>query len=300
MIESIPNVSEGRRPDVIASLSDALRRVPRLRLLDVSADPDHHRSVFTYAGDADVLEAAALVLVERAIAAIDLREHRGVHPRMGAVDVMPFVPLGDETLDTCVELARRVGAAVAQHFHLPIYLYGAAATTPARRRLEDVRRGQFEGLATRFRDPDWMPDFGPAAPHPTAGALAIGARPPLIAFNVNLITDRLEVARRIAAAVRERDGGLPGVKALGLQLAHRGYVQVSMNLTDFMRTPPAVAFEAVRREATALGVAVGSSELIGLIPRAALRGTTPEALQLGGFREDWILEERVARTPPNP
>lgn len=300
MIESIPNVSEGRRPDVIASLSDALRRVPRLRLLDVSADPDHHRSVFTYAGDADVLEAAALVLVERAIAAIDLREHRGVHPRMGAVDVMPFVPLGDETLDTCVELARRVGAAVAGHFHIPVYLYGAAATTPARRRLEDVRRGQFEGLAARFRDPDWVPDFGPAAPHPTAGALAIGARPPLIAFNVNLATDRLEVARRIAAAVRERDGGLPAVKALGLQLAHRGYVQVSMNLTDFMRTPPAVAFEAVRREATALGVAVGSSELIGLIPRAALRGTTPEALQLAGFREDWILEERVARTPPNP
>lgn len=300
MIESIPNVSEGQRSDVIAALTAALRRVPRLHLLDVSADPAHHRSVFTYAGDADSLEAASLTLVECAIAAIDLRQHRGVHPRMGAVDVIPFVPLGDETLATCVALARRVGATIARRFQMPVFLYEAAASAPERHKLEDVRRGQFERLADRLRDPDWTPDYGPSLPHPTAGAIAIGARRPLVAFNVNLETDRVDVARRIAAAVRERDGGLSAVKALGLALVDRGYVQVSMNLTDFRRTPPAVAFDAVCREAAARGVAVRNSELVGLIPRAALDGTTPAALRLTGFREDQILEERLARTPPNP
>lgn len=299
VIESIPNVSEGRRPEVVAALTAALRRVPRLHVLDVSSDPAHHRSVFTYAGDAPALEAAALTLVEHAVSLIDLRVHRGVHPRMGAVDVMPFVPLGETTMDACVALARQVGAALARRFDLPVFLYGAAASHANRRRLEDVRRGQFEGLASRLRDPEWAPDFGPTVPHPTAGAIAVGARHPLIAFNVNLDTDRIEVARRVASAVRERDGGLPGVKALGLELADRGCVQVSMNLTDVPRTPPALAFEAVRREAAALGVAVRHSELVGLIPRAALERTTPERLQLVGFRDDQILEERLARTPAN-
>lgn len=300
MIESIPNVSEGQRPDVIAELTSALHRVPRLRLLDVSTDPAHHRSVFTYAGDANCLEAASLNLVEAAVATVSLQTHRGVHPRMGAVDVMPFVPLGDETLAACVSLAQRVGAAIARRFHIPVFLYEAAATAPRRRKLEDVRRGQFEGLAARLRDPDWAPDYGPSVPHPTAGAIAVGARHPLIAFNVNLATDRVDVARRIAAAVRERDGGLPAVKALGLALADRGYVQVSMNLTDFTRTPPAAAFDAVCREAARWGVEVRNSELVGLIPRAALDGTTPAALRLTGFRADQILEERLARTAPNP
>lgn len=300
MIESIPNVSEGQRPEVIAALTTALRRVPRLRLLDVSTDPAHHRSVFTYAGDTDSLEAASLSLVECAVATINLREHRGVHPRWGAVDVIPFVPLGDETLATCVALAQRVGAAIARHFQIPVFLYEAAASVPRRQRLEEVRRGQFEGLAARLRDPDWAPDYGPSVPHPTAGAIAVGARHPLIAFNVNLETDHVDVARRIAVAVRERDGGLPAVKALGLALVDRGCVQVSMNLTDFTRTPPAVAFDAVCREAAARGVAVRNSELVGLIPRAALDGTTPAALRLTGFREDQMLEERLARTPPNP
>lgn len=300
MIESIPNVSEGRHQAAIAEMAAALRRIRGLRLLDHSSDVTHNRSVFTYAGGPDVVAAASLALVTAAVARIDLRTHHGVHPRMGAVDVMPFVPLDGATLDDCAALARQVGAVIAARFGLPVYLYEAAATSPARRRLEDVRRGEFEGLAGRMADPAWTPDFGPSRPHPTAGAIAIGARRPLIAFNVNLDTDRLDIARAIARVVRERDGGLPGVKALGLALAPLGIVQVSLNLTDFTRTSPRVAFEAVRRAAASRGVAVRASELIGLIPRAALAGTTAAELGLTGFRDDQILEERLARTTPNP
>ncbi|MGE3509841.1 MAG: glutamate formimidoyltransferase [Vicinamibacterales bacterium] len=299
MIEAIPNVSEGQRREVISTLESALRRVAGLVVLDVSSDAAHHRSVFTFAGDADAVATASLALVERAIALIDLRTHRGVHPRLGAVDVLPFVPLEGVTLDTCVALARRVGAEAAARWRLPVYLYEAAASSEARRRLEDVRRGEFEGLALRMRDPAWAPDFGPSEPHPSAGALIVGARLPLIAFNVNLDSDDLAVARAIARVVRERSGGLPAVKALGLPLADRGVVQVSMNLTDFTRTSPRVAFEAVRREAARRGVQVRETELVGLIPRAALADTTPAALQLSGFRQDQILEERLAHTAAN-
>lgn len=300
MIESIPNVSEGQRRDVVAEIATALHRVRGLRLLDYSSDAVHNRSVFTYAGDADALVAASLGLITVAIARIDLRAHRGVHPRMGAVDVIPFVPLDGSSLEDCVALARRLGALVATRFDIPVYLYEAAASSPARRRLEDVRRTQFEGLTARLADPAWAPDFGPRQAHPSAGALAIGAREPLIAFNVNLETDRLDVARAIATEIRERDGGLPGVKALGLPLVPLGIVQVSMNLTDVVRTPPRVVFDAVQRAAAARGVAVRESELIGLIPRAALAGTTAAALRLRDFQDDRILEERLARTPPNP
>lgn len=298
MIESIPNVSEGQRSAIIGEIAMALRQVHGLWLLDDSSDAVHNRSVFTYAGEPAALAAAALALMTVAVARIDLRIHHGVHPRMGAVDVMPFVPLDGTSLEAAVVLARHVGELVAARFAIPVYLYEAAATTPARRRLEDVRRGQFEGLTARLADPAWAPDFGPSRAHPSAGAIAIGARRPLIAFNINLQTDRLDIAQAIAAAVRERDGGLPGVKALGLPLAH-GIVQVSMNLTDFARTPPGVAFDAVQRAAAARGVDVRDSELIGLIPRAALDGTTAAALRIRGFREDQILEERLARTRPN-
>lgn len=299
MIESIPNISEGQRPAVLAALTAVLRGVPGLRVLDISADAAHHRSVFTYAGESVALEAAALALIATAIAHIDLRTHRGVHPRMGAVDVLPFVPLEGATLEDCIAVARRVGATVATRFDLPVYLYESAASRPGRRKLEDIRRGQFEGLADRFADPEWAPDFGPARPHPTAGAIAIGARRPLVAFNINLDSQRLDVARAIAHTIRERDGGLPSVKALGLPLADRGIVQVSMNLTDYTVTPPAVVFAAVQREAARYGVAVRESELIGLIPQAALSGTSAAALQLAGFRDDQVLEVRLARTPPN-
>lgn len=305
MIESIPNVSEGRRADVIDALARSVRESAGVLLLDRSSDPDHNRSVLTMAGSADDLHAAVLALVGCAVERIDLRAHRGVHPRLGAVDVVPFVPLAGATMDACVVLARQAGSAIADAFGVPVYLYGEAASTPARRALDAVRRGQFEGLAAKMRDPAWAPDFGSPAPHPTAGAVAVGARRPLVAFNVNLASDRLDVARAIAAKVRERDGGLPCVKALGLPLASAHVVQVSMNLTDYERTSPAEAFAAVAREARALGVAVAGSELVGLIPRAALRGTTPEALQLRGFTDDRVLEVRlaaalgIAATPPS-
>lgn len=296
MIECIPNVSEGRRPEVVDALFRALTAPAGVRPLNRTSDASHNRSVFTVAGPGDALAAGALSLLAEAIARIDLRTHRGVHPRLGAVDVMPFVPLGDSTMAECVALARQVGADAAKRFHLPVFLYEEAASTPARRRLEDIRRGEFEGLPAKLADPAWAPDFGPTAAHPSAGALVVGARRVLIAFNVNLATARLDLARRIASRVRERDGGLPAVKALGLALPDRGIVQISMNLTDYTRTPPAAAFSAVLREAQALGVEVLESELIGLLPQAALAGTSAQALRLAGFTDDQILEVRLART----
>jgi glutamate formiminotransferase len=228
-----------------------------------------------------------------AVHTIDLRMHRGEHPRLGAIDVVPFIPLGETTMSECVELARDVGQSIAERLGVPVFLYEEAASREDRRRLEDIRRGQFEGLAAKMTRPEWAPDFGPAKPHPTAGATVVGARQALIAFNVNLGTDRLDVARRIAAAVRERTGGLPNVKALGLLLPHRGIAQVSMNLTDYRRTPIQTAFDRVVAEASRSGVNVLESELVGLIPEAALAGTTAAHLRLHGFTENQILERRL-------
>jgi glutamate formiminotransferase len=293
LIEAIPNISDGRRREVIEMLAATVRPVDDLFLLDYSADPSHNRSVFTLAGTPPALAAASLLLIERAIQTIDLRTHRGAHPRMGALDVLPYVPLRNASMAQCIDLAREVGAAAAERFGLPVFLYEAAQPHLWRRRLEDIRRGQFEGLSVKMADPAWRPDFGPSHPHPTAGAVAIGARPPLIAFNVNLQSDRLDLARLIARTVRERSGGLPGVKALGVMLNERGIAQVSMNLTDYGRTSPAAAFQRVQEQAEKLGVAVLDSEIIGLVPEAALADTTPAALLLTGFTPDRILEHRL-------
>ena len=295
LIECVPNVSDGR-PQVAEAIARAIRTVSGARLLDHSADSSHNRSVFTVAGDAAALASAVMAMFERAIADIDLRSHRGEHPRVGAVDVVPFVPLEGATMSECVALARRVGEAVADRFHVPVYLYEEAATAPARRHLEDIRRGEFEGLAARMKTAGWAPDFGPRAPHPTAGASVIGARMPLIAFNVNLATDRLEVAKAIASTIRQRGGGLPSVKALGLRLAHRGLVQVSMNLTNFRETPIARAFEAVKREAEANGVEVLESEIVGLVPSAALSAEDAREIQLKGAVEDKTIENRLRQS----
>jgi glutamate formiminotransferase / 5-formyltetrahydrofolate cyclo-ligase len=294
LIECVPNVSEGRRSAVVDTLAGAIRSVHGALLLDSSADPSHNRSVFTLAGTADALEMAVLALVAQAVRLIDLRTHHGEHPRLGAVDVVPFIPLGSSTMAACVALARTVGRSIADQFALPVYLYGEAALNPRRRHLEDIRRGQFEGLAARMTDPEWTPDFGPSTPHPTAGATVVGARRPLIAYNVNLATDQIDIARRVAAAVRESSGGLPCVKALGMATADRGIVQVSMNLTDYERTPIQVAFDRVVAEAAKNGIAVLDSEIIGLIPAAALAGTTPEHLRARGFSANQILEHRLA------
>jgi glutamate formiminotransferase / 5-formyltetrahydrofolate cyclo-ligase len=293
VIESIPNVSEGRRPDVILRLADAIRGTPGVRLLDVSSDASHNRSVFTLVGDAASLEAATLALFEQAVAAIDLRTHQGEHPRLGAVDVVPFVPIEGVTIEECAALAKKVGAAVAERFGVPVYLYEEAAATPARRNLEDIRRGEFEGLAAKMAAAEWLPDFGPATPHVSAGASVIGARMPLIAYNINLDTDRLDVARKIAAAIRQSSGGLRYVKAMGVKIDDRNLAQVSMNLTNFQKTPMFRVFEMVKREAERYGVSVLESEIVGLVPAAALVSSAEFYLQLERFSGDQILENKL-------
>jgi glutamate formiminotransferase len=293
LIECVPNVSEGRRRDVVESMVRSIRAVHGVRLLDSSSDPSHNRSVFTLVGDGSSLEAAVMALFDRAVSDLDLRTHRGEHPRIGVVDVVPFVPLEAATMGDCVALARRVGAAVADRFRVPVYLYGEAAVDPARSRLEDIRRGGLAGLAARMATPGWAPDFGPLTLHPSAGAAAVGARMPLVAFNVNLDTDRLDVAKAIAAVVRESSGGLPFVKALGLRLEARGIVQVSMNLTNYEVTPIQRAFDAVKREAARHGVNVLESEIVGLAPAAALSATAAHDVQLAGSFRDKVLENRL-------
>ncbi|HEX7779598.1 MAG TPA: glutamate formimidoyltransferase, partial [Vicinamibacterales bacterium] len=285
LIECIPNVSEGRRTDVLDACAGAIRSAGA-RLLDVKPDAAHNRTVYTFAGGADEVRAGVLALYDRALEAIDLRRHSGEHPRIGAVDVVPFVPIEGATMADCVELAKRVAQEVSTRYDLPVFLYEEAATSASRRNLEDIRRGEFEGLAAKLQQADWRPDFGPAAPHPSAGASVIGARMPLIAYNINLATNRLDVARRIAAAIRQSSGGLRYVKAMGVELQDRGIVQVSMNLTNFEKTPMFRVFELVKREAERYGVAVLESEIVGLVPAAALTASAAWFLQLEGFSED--------------
>jgi glutamate formiminotransferase / 5-formyltetrahydrofolate cyclo-ligase len=293
LIECIPNVSEGRRPEVVSAMADAIGRVPGVHLLDHSSDASHNRSVFTFAGDAAGVEQAVLALVERAVADIDLRSHRGEHPRLGAVDVVPFVPIEGATMADCVALARKTGAAIAERFHVPVYLYEEASSNPARKNLEDIRRGEFEGLAAKMAADGWAPDYGPAAPHPTAGATVVGARMPLIAYNINLATDRLDVAKKIAAAIRQSSGGFRYVKAAGFKLDDRGIVQVSMNLTNYEKTPIFRVFETVKREAARYGVTVLESEIVGLVPSAALAAAAEFYLQIAGFKPDQVLENKL-------
>lgn len=293
LIECVPNVSEGRRHEVVELMARTLRTVAGVTLVDHSADPSHNRSVFTFVGEPAATELAVLALFEIAVSAIDIRTHRGEHPRIGAVDVVPFVPLQAATMAHCTALAERVGRLVADRFHVPIYLYEQAARVASRKHLAEIRRGGFEGLAARMAA-GFAPDFGPPVPHPTAGASAVGARGPLIAFNINLDTDRIEVAKAVAKVVRESSGGLPFVKALGLRLPARGLVQVSMNLTNYEETPIDRAFEAVRREADRYGVKVVESEIVGLAPAAALTAETAAVVRLKGGWVEKILENRVA------
>jgi glutamate formiminotransferase len=292
LIECIPNISEGRRQDVLDACAAAIRATGA-KLLDVKPDASHNRTVYTFAGDRDAVKAAALALFAEALSAIDLRKHAGEHPRLGAVDVVPFVPIEGVTMADCVALAREVAGEVARRHDLPVYLYEEAASAPARRNLEDIRRGEFEGLAAKMQQADWKPDFGPAQPHPSAGASVIGARMPLIAYNINLATNRLDVARKIAAAIRQSSGGLRFVKAMGVELADRGIVQVSINLTNYEKTPVFRVFELVKREAARYGVAVLESEIIGLIPSAALSASAAWYLQIDTFSEDQVLENKL-------
>ncbi|HEY7185979.1 MAG TPA: glutamate formimidoyltransferase [Vicinamibacterales bacterium] len=295
IIECVPNVSEGRRAETVRALTDAVASVAGVRLLDASSDAAHNRSVLTMAGEAAPIKAAVLALFAEATSRIDLRMHRGEHPRLGAVDVVPFVPIEGVTMADCVALARDVASEVASRFAIPVFLYEEAAASPARRNLEDIRRGEFEGLAAKLASEEWKPDFGPSVPHSTAGAVVIGARMPLIAYNVNLATDRLDVAKKIAAAVRHSSGGFRYVKAMGIALEDRGIVQVSMNLTNHEKTPIHRVFDAVCNEAERYGVQVLESEIIGLIPESAVLSAAQHYLQLERFAPAQVLEHRLRR-----
>ncbi len=270
LVESVPNFSEGRRLEVVDKLAAAVESVPGAFLLDRTSDASHNRSVLTLAGEPVPILEALERTVGVAVAEIDMEQHSGEHPRIGAVDVVPFVPLEGATMNDCRELARAFGSRVADRFGIPVYLYGQAATSPSRERLADVRRGQYEGLRTGIVEPGREPDFGPALLHARAGAMAVGARPFLIAYNINLDSTDRELAKRIARRIRESSGGLPRVQANGFWIEERGRAQVSMNLLDFRTTPIWLVWESVRAQAAEDGVHLAESELIGLAPLAAL------------------------------
>ncbi|HEV1996909.1 MAG TPA: glutamate formimidoyltransferase [Candidatus Dormibacteraeota bacterium] len=287
----MPNVSEGRRAEVIQQLVAAVEASPGCCLLDVHSDPDHNRSVLTFAGAPAAVQAGALALAREAIRLVDLRGHQGVHPRIGAIDVIPFVPLVGAGIELCVNLAREVAAAIAAAHDLPVYLYGDAAPAGEARTLAGLRAGGFEALVAGGLRLD--PDFGPRHVHPSAGALAVGARGPLIAFNVLLDSADVAVARQVARSVRESSGGLPGVQALGLFLPHRGAAQVSMNLVDFRRTSLADLLQAVRASAEQRGAHLLAAELVGIAPAAALDGLNAAALP-GMPDQSSSIESRLA------
>ncbi len=296
LVECVPNFSEGRNKPVVQAIAAEISRDRSIRLLDQEMNADHNRSVITFVGEAEAVLEAALRGVTKAAELIDMRHHRGEHPRMGATDVLPFVPVGTATLDTCIQLARRAGERIGSELGIPVFLYEAAATRPERQNLADVRRGEFEGLARAIgTDPDRKPDFGPAAIHATAGATAVGARLPLLAFNVNLGTTDVEIAKRIAKAIRFQSGGLRYVKALGFALSERGIVQVSMNLVNTWGTPVHRVFALIREEAERYGVPIVGSEVVGLVCQDALVDVAEHALRLESFSRDQILENRLAR-----
>ncbi len=298
LVECVPNFSEGRRREVVDQIMDAIAGVPGVTLLDREMDPDHNRSVLTFAGEPEPVLEAAFRAIAKASQLIDLNQHQGQHPRMGATDVVPFVPVEGVMLDDCAELARRLGARVGAELAIPVFLYEAAATTPARTSLADVRRGEFEGLRDAIgKDPARQPDFGPARIHPTAGATAIGARRFLVAFNANLNTADIRVAKAVAAAIREQSGGLKNVRALGFSIENGRRAQVSMNLVNVEATPIHRVLALVRDEAARHGAAISGCEVVGLVPESALLAAAEHALQLEGFQRDQVLELRL-RTPP--
>lgn len=296
VVECVPNFSEGRRREVVDRIAEEARGVEGVRVLDVEMDANHNRSVLTFVGPPEPVAEAAFRTAKKAAELIDLNVHRGEHPRIGALDVLPFVPISGVTMEDCVRLARDAGRRIADELGIPVYLYEAAATRPDRRALPNLRKGEYEGLREEIRtNPDRAPDFGRRELHPTAGACAVGARPPLIAYNVNLGTTDVKVAKRIAKLVREKDGGLPAVRALGFELRDRGFVQVSMNLVDYKVTSITAAFDAVSEHAARAGVPVVASEIIGLVPQDALPPNPDERLRLEGFdSKRQVLEHRLA------
>ncbi len=297
LVECVPNFSEGRRPEVVDEIVAAMVAVPGVRLLDKEMDPSHNRAVVTIVGEPEPVLEGAFRGIAKAAVLIDLRSHEGEHPRMGAADVVPFVPVRGVTMQDCVALARRLGERVGSELGIPVYLYECAATRPGRENLADVRKGQFEGLCREIgTNADRDPDFGPKKIHPSAGAVAVGARAFLVAYNINLGTTDVAVAKAIAKAIRHSTGGLRYVKAMGFELKDRGIVQVSINMVNFEGTPLFRVFELVKAEAERHGVPVIGSEIVGLVPEDALIACAEFYLRLESFKRDQILEYRLSES----
>lgn len=296
LVECVPNFSEGRRPEVVQQIAEAIAAVDTACVLDKHIDPDHNRSVITFVATPEHVVNSAVAGVRRASELIDIRLHKGVHPRLGATDVLPFVPVRGVTIDECVALAHRAGERIARELSIPVYYYERAALRPDRVNLEDVRRGAYELLLEQIAtNPDRAPDAGPLRIHDSAGAIVVGARPFLIAFNVVLRSYDVSIARQIARRIRARNGGLPFLKALGFQLETRNLVQVSMNLVNYEVTGMGAAYEAIRREADALGVEIESTEIVGLVPRNALDREAEYFRKLQNFSEATILENQIEK-----
>ncbi len=293
IVECVPNFSEGKDPEKIERIVATFRNKEGVKLLDYQQDPDHNRLVITAVGEPEALKEAVLEAVGVAVDVIDMRKHQGQHPRMGAVDVIPFIPVRNVTVEEAVELSRQVGNSVWEQCRLPVFLYEASASDPARKDLANIRKGQFEGMAEKVKSPEWKPDFGETEIHPTAGVVAIGARTPLVAFNVNLDTSNMEIADSIAKAARHISGGLRYCKAIGVDLKERHMVQVSMNMTDFSKTPLYRVVELIRIEARRYGVNVVGSEIVGLVPMEALVNAASYYMGLENFTITQVLEARI-------
>lgn len=293
IIECVPNFSEGRDRAKIEKIADCFRGKPGVKLLDYSGDIDHNRSVVTVVGEPEPLKEAVIDAIGRSIELIDLTKQTGEHPRMGAVDVIPFIPIKNITMEEAITISKDVAKRASERYNIPVFLYEASATAQHRENLADVRRGEFEGLADKMQLNEWKPDYGPAFPHPTAGAVAIGARKPLIAYNINLNTSNIKIADAIAKKVRHSSGGLRYCKAIGIELKERGVAQVSMNLTDYTKTSIYSVHEMVRMEAKRYGVSIIGSEIIGLVPMAALAESAAYYLGIENFSVNSVLEAKL-------
>jgi len=293
LVECVPNFSEGRNKDVVEKIVDEIRKIEEVKLLDYSMDADHNRSVVTFIGEPEKVIEAAFNAAKVAAELIDMSKHTGEHPRMGATDVIPLIPISEVTMEECVEYSKILGKRIGEELNIPVFLYERSATSREREDLANVRKGQYEGMAEKLNKEEWKPDFGPAELNVKAGVTAVGARPPLIAYNVNLGTNDLEIAKKIAKAVRSKTGGFTYCKAIGVEIKERNIVQVSMNLVDYTKTPIFRVFDTIEREARRYGVNVIGSEIVGLVPMQALVDAADYYLKLENFSSDQILERKI-------
>ena len=293
LVECVPNFSEGRRPEVIAAITEEVKKVAGVSLLNINSDASHNRTVVTFIGEPQAAKLAAFNACAKAAELIDMEQHQGEHPRVGATDVIPFIPVSDITMEECVQLANELGQEIADKLNIPVYLYEAAAKTPARIKLPDVRKGQYEGLKTAIASPERQPDYGPAKMHPTAGATVVGARQFLIAYNINLSTSDVNIAKKIAGSIREAKGGYKYCRAMGVMIEDRNMAQVTINMVDYTGTPLHRVFETVKSEAARYGVSIIGSEIVGMVLLQAIVDTAEFYLQLEGFERKQVLEENL-------